>query len=107
MLLITEFLKGLGIASCYAAVFLLINNAVEPMHSGTVNGVAQSFASVARAVGPLTGGLVFAITASSPWPFPLNWYFSFIVPSLIMFGAYQIACNLPKTLDVGQQPTTD
>lgn len=41
---------------------ILVNNSVEPDDLGSANGLGQMLGSLARTVGPATGGAVFAMS---------------------------------------------
>jgi MFS family permease len=52
--------KAALMASSFTAVMLLINNSSRGAALGAINGVAQSVASLVRAVGPTLGGALFS-----------------------------------------------
>eukprot|EP01012_Entosiphon_sulcatum_P032334 TRINITY_DN41134_c0_g1_i1.p1 TRINITY_DN41134_c0_g1~~TRINITY_DN41134_c0_g1_i1.p1 ORF type:complete len:458 (+),score=60.43 TRINITY_DN41134_c0_g1_i1:28-1401(+) len=99
MLYSTEIVKTMGMNWCYASTFIMINNSVGMHEMGAVNGLAQSAASLARAVAPTVGGIIFAITANSGASFPFNFYFFFLVLVITFIAAAFLAHKLPVSLD--------
>jgi len=67
----------------YTAVMLMVNNSAPLDQLGTVNGVGQTSVSFARAIGPALAGSLWSISLTSGLGFPFNYYFVFIVMSLL------------------------
>lgn len=78
----------------FTATFIFINNSAMSRQRGTrlsrlvraapharatatANGIGQSLVSIGRIIGPLVGGSMFAATASSALPWPLDYHFAF------------------------------
>eukprot|EP01010_Urceolus_cornutus_P003216 NODE_437_length_1670_cov_226.817397_g341_i0.p1 GENE.NODE_437_length_1670_cov_226.817397_g341_i0~~NODE_437_length_1670_cov_226.817397_g341_i0.p1 ORF type:complete len:421 (+),score=84.98 NODE_437_length_1670_cov_226.817397_g341_i0:253-1515(+) len=82
ILLTMESTKNVCTSGTSAAIFIIANDIVAQEYSGTVNGIAQSFASVARAIGPALAGILFSKTANDGMSFPFNYYVTFVVLAL-------------------------
>ena len=66
---------------------------VFPQALGSVNGVAQTTASLAQAVGPAMANSLFAYTLQNDWLGGLGVYVIFIIISLC---AFPLAYKLPR-----------
>eukprot|EP01116_Phalansterium_solitarium_P024964 TRINITY_DN9330_c0_g1_i2.p1 TRINITY_DN9330_c0_g1~~TRINITY_DN9330_c0_g1_i2.p1 ORF type:complete len:576 (-),score=118.29 TRINITY_DN9330_c0_g1_i2:329-2056(-) len=89
-----------GFGSCaMAAVTLLINNTVSAEVTGFVNGLAVSCAAASRLVAPPLAGSLFALTANSSLPFPLDFHFVFILVALVSLGSAIVANRLPTSVN--------
>lgn len=68
-------------ASCMAftSTFLIINAAVPSNLRGTVNGLAMTFGSIAKALGPSVGSVIFASAIHSSLPLPLSYLLVFLM----------------------------
>lgn len=65
-------------------VALATNNAVEPSRRATLNGLAMTLGSLAKAAGPAFSSAIFAwsIDGDSTRPFPLDYHLVFYLLSL-------------------------
>ena len=66
---------------------------------GVVMGAQESLGAFARILGPLTGGIVWTLTASRDWPF--DYHTVFHICGLMMLLASVLALRLP-TMDIDQ-----
>jgi hypothetical protein len=62
LLLGSAILKAVMGCLCFTAVTIQINHSVVQTHLGAVNGLGQSMASLARAVGPAVGGAMWSMS---------------------------------------------
>jgi hypothetical protein len=69
-------------------VFVLITVCAPPDRGGTTQGFCQSVASLARGFGPLTGGILFAWSLSTSFPFPFDIHM--VTSLLAFFGVVQL-----------------
>ena len=78
--------------ACPGCVFMYMTASVDnPRALGSVNGIAQTAASLARAVGPALATSLFAYTLQNDWLNGLGIYVVFIAISLCVFPlAYQL-----------------
>lgn len=78
LLLMTSCAK---MASCMAftCTFLLINASVASKLRGSVNGLAMTFGSIAKALGPSIGSILFAASIQSSIPLPLSYLLVFLI----------------------------
>ena len=60
---------------------------------GVVMGAQESLGAFARILGPLTGGIVWTLTASRDWPF--DYHTVFHICGLMMFFSFVLALRLP------------
>jgi len=75
-----------------AAVNLLINNSAYPHAIGTVNGIAASGGAFPRLFAPLIGGMGFAWSIHSHWPFPFDYPIMFL--QLGVVSLLTLACTV-------------
>ena len=91
LLLMTSISK---MATCmgFTCIFLLINASVPSHMRGSVNGLAMTFGSIAKAMGPFIGSTIFAASIHSSIPLP----FSYLLVFLLSFGiAILVSICLP------------
>jgi hypothetical protein len=67
----------------FTSIFVLINNAATADVLGTVNGAAQAAASLFRAIGPISGGSIFAWSVGNGLSFPFDFHFVFFILAVI------------------------
>ncbi|KAJ1916715.1 hypothetical protein IWQ60_008013 [Tieghemiomyces parasiticus] len=76
----------------FTSVNLLVNNSVADRQVlGTVNGFAQSMGALARALGPLTAGIVWSWSLLHDYPFPFDYHFIFLLITLVGFATYAVS----------------
>lgn len=79
------------------SLFVLINNSCYTPDRGVVNGIGQSFASLARFLGPYSGGTMFAWSENNnAWP--LNYHFVFLVIGTLSIFNGIISQALPNSI---------
>lgn len=61
-----------------------INNSVDPVRFGEVNGLASTTSSLGRAFAPFTCAPLFAWSINAGHPFPVDGHFSYILLALGM-----------------------
>eukprot|EP00045_Choanoeca_perplexa_P011530 m.122900 g.122900 ORF g.122900 m.122900 type:complete len:482 (+) comp15663_c0_seq1:135-1580(+) len=82
----------------FTSTFVLINNSVHRQDRGLQNGIGQTYASLARTIGPLMGGILFAWSEQGrAWPF--DYHFAWYVTALGAVGCYTLCRRLPKKVD--------
>lgn len=83
-LIVVLLLRQMASSLCFTSVFMLINESVPPASLGAINGIGQSYAAFARAVGPTFGGTLFAfLMTGARIPFPFNCHILFLIQGLI------------------------
>ena len=60
-------LKMIFSALAFLATMVMVNNSVSTVHLGAINGLGQTFASLARAVGPALGGALWSFSLRLPF----------------------------------------
>lgn len=106
----TDVLKYIFISFstlCYCSIefmsitssLLMINNSVYSKERGKLNGYTLALGNLARGLSPPVFSSVFAFTATSGHPYPLNFSFSFILLAISVFLAWNIARKLDDSLD--------
>ena len=60
---------------------MIMINESAPEHRGAVNGIGQSFAALARSIGPAAGGMLFSWSIQNSF-FPFNYWFVFVLLSI-------------------------
>jgi MFS family permease len=94
LLLLLNIFKNMFACFSYTAVMIQINHSAENEYLGAVNGLGQSFAAAARAIGPAIGGILWSCSVKMHFMF-LN-FFSAIV---IFFVCGYINRLLPPSID--------
>jgi hypothetical protein len=92
----------------FVSSFMITNNSCFANERATLNGVGHAAVAVARIVGPLGGGFLFAWSvqdADRPWP--IDYHFVFHIAGLIYIVAVLMTLPLPKTIDQTLKATTD
>lgn len=93
------------------AVMALINNSCFPSVRGTVNGIAQTMASAARAIGPTLGGFLYAWSQSNGlgWPFDLRFLWNvltlFLLLAILETSLLPLSINVKKVAPPPRVPT--
>ncbi|KAJ3321366.1 hypothetical protein HDV06_004351 [Boothiomyces sp. JEL0866] len=90
-ILLQILLCGKTIASVlgYIPVMIMVNDSAPNDRSlGTVHGIGQIAAAVARSIGPATGGALWSWTVSNGLSFPFDYHFTFICVGVLALGAY-------------------
>jgi len=77
LVILIGIIKAWAAGTAFSSVFPLVANTAPASKTGSVNGLAQTGSSLARAIGPTLGGVLFAWSNSNGLPFPLNFHFVF------------------------------
>lgn len=80
------------------AQFVMTNNCVLKSERGKLNGLCMMAGSFSRAIAPLFMGILFARTATSGLPFPLNYTFCFNMISVLCLFMWFLSRYLPKSI---------
>ncbi|EDQ86692.1 uncharacterized protein MONBRDRAFT_28003 [Monosiga brevicollis MX1] len=83
----------------FTATFALVNNTVARKDRGLQNGIGQTYASLARSLGPVAAGAIYAWTASSGLGWPLNYSFCWYMISIMCVSCHLVSRRLPKKVD--------
>lgn len=67
-------------------IAVAVNNAVDPLRCGEVNGLASTTSSMGRAFAPFTCAPLFAWSINADHPFPFGPHFSYILLALGMLA---------------------
>ena len=87
----------IGVCTCYSTVFVVINNSVGQEYRATVNGAAQTFVGLTRAIGPASAGALFAWSTAR---FPVHGFrLVFCLGGAVYFVLWGIAMQLPQTMN--------
>ncbi|KAF8965060.1 hypothetical protein BDZ97DRAFT_1757483 [Flammula alnicola] len=76
VLSVSTAIRYCGITFGYTAISILLNYMTPPDAVGYANGIAQSIVSLARCVGPVIGGYLWAVSVKDG---PSGFYFGFVV----------------------------
>lgn len=79
-------------------LFALINNSATSATLATVNAVAQSCASLGRAIGPFVGASIFAWTERNQLSWPLNFAFTWNLIGISSLTVAVMGLILPNSL---------
>jgi len=75
-LVVSTAVRYCGITFGYTSISILLNYMTPPNSIGYANGIAQSMASLARCIGPVVGGYLWAISVKDDTS---GYYFGFVV----------------------------
>ncbi|XP_078676973.1 uncharacterized protein LOC144913820 isoform X1 [Branchiostoma floridae x Branchiostoma belcheri] len=109
----TTTLAILGRVSGFTAIMVMVGNSAMPYFRGTVNGISQSLVALARLLGPIVGGNLFAWTTDNGLPWPLNFHLAFYLAALINILILCLtlllpnSINKPRTEDIGEEVEED
>ena len=78
---------------------VMSNNCVFKAERGRLNGLYMFLGSFARALAPLSIGCMFAATAESGLPFPLNYTFCFTWMSVLAIGQWYFSRKIPPSVE--------
>ena len=82
----------------FAALAMFTNNSVSPEYLGAVNGLSLSMCSVFRAIAPIYGGTVFAVSLNSH-TFPFDFHLIFILNGIALVLCILFGLLMPKSLN--------
>ena len=88
-------LRGLAGPLMFASISVLLNDLLSEAHGriGFYNGIANSFASAARAIAPLSTGSFFALLTASPRGFPIDHHLPFFLLATLGLFTAMIVTN--------------
>ena len=78
--------------------FVITNNTVMKPERGRLNGICMMAGSFARAIAPLLVGILFARTATSGLPFPLDYTFCFNFIAVLCLVMWFFSRYLPPSI---------
>eukprot|EP01079_Euglenida_sp_SAG-EU17-18_P008125 gene8125-1453_t len=99
-------LKAFSGQLCFTSVFVMISGCAPKELVASANGIGQSFASLARALAPPIGGVVFAWSVHSGLPYPLDYHIMFQAMSLMSIPMILISFVLVQPKDYAKRDTT-
>jgi len=94
-LLTTSTIKNVLATLTFTAIIITINHSVMDESLGKVNGVGQSMASLARAIGPALGGVLWSLSVHVNCS-----YINFVCVAVLLVICQFINYQLPISLDV-------
>ena len=74
ILFLSMVIKQVHSAIAFTDIIVLVNNSTTTENLGVVNGLGQSFASLARAIGPLIAGYLWSLAEATSFP-PIPYLF--------------------------------
>ncbi|GAA99488.1 hypothetical protein E5Q_06188 [Mixia osmundae IAM 14324] len=87
-MILLSAIRFLANTCAYSAVMILTNALTPPHLIPMSNGLAQSAASLARFIGPLSGGFIWSWSISRGpdyYPYPANYAFGFFLIAVVCF----------------------
>lgn len=78
----------------FTPMMLLVNNSAPRSSLGAVNGLGQSMASIARAVGPAVGGALWSVGTVTSFI-----YINFIALTVLTVATLVFSLYLPRSLE--------
>ncbi|XP_066285071.1 uncharacterized protein [Branchiostoma lanceolatum] len=95
----TTALVIVGRVSSFTAIMVMVGNSAMPYFRGTVNGISQSLVALARLLGPIVGGNLFAWTTENGLPWPLNFHLAFYLAALVNVIILCLTLTLPDSIN--------
>ena len=89
----------------FSSMALMTNHCVGQEKRASLNGLTMTFGSIAKALGPLSGALVFAWSLNSPYSFPLDFHLIFLI--LMAMSGVAVVMHLPASTTQTQKPPGD
>ncbi|KAM9960428.1 hypothetical protein ACTFIW_009568 [Dictyostelium discoideum] len=75
-------IRNIGAQLVFTPIMTLINNSAKIAVRGSANGLGQSLVAATRTVAPTLGGTILSWSLTNGLPFPLNFFFPFILMSI-------------------------
>lgn len=72
----------------FTSLFLMINQSVSTANRASVNGLAMTIGSFAKAVGPMLGSVLYAWSINNNLMAPLNYMFVFVFCMVVGIGTF-------------------
>jgi len=91
---LTNILKSVCACFAFGAVMIQVNHSVHDEYLGAVNGLGQSMAALARAVGPAMGGALWSMSTKHHFV-----YLNFIVAACVFVLCLYLNQLMPASLD--------
>ncbi|KAI6650462.1 Protein ZINC INDUCED FACILITATOR-LIKE 1 isoform X2 [Oopsacas minuta] len=88
----------LFISAVFASLSMFINNSVTPDKLGAVNGLSLSICSIFRAMAPIYGGTVFAVSLNTHI-FPFDYHFIFVLNGIALVLCIVFGMLIPESLN--------
>lgn len=81
----------------FTCTIMIINGSVPEWQLGAANGFGQSMASLARAVGPVLGSVIFAWSVSAgKHPYPFNSHLVFTIVAVLLVSCVVLVFGVAK-----------
>mmetsp|Transcript_17937 Transcript_17937/g.16211 ORF Transcript_17937/g.16211 Transcript_17937/m.16211 type:complete len:597 (-) Transcript_17937:1080-2870(-) len=102
LLIICFLVKNTLSTVSFTASIIMVNHSVENKYLGAVNGLGQSFGSLARGVGPAVGGILWSLGLQIKCTI-----FNFIAFSVGLLVCEIMNYNLPSSIDTQKRNESD
>lgn len=83
LLLVMTSCAKMATCMAFTCTFLIINASVPSHLRGSANGLAMTFGSIAKAMGPSIGSIVYAASIHSAIPLPFSYLLVFLINGVI------------------------
>eukprot|EP01080_Neovahlkampfia_damariscottae_P007124 gene7124-11287_t len=80
----------------FTSAILMVNNCVPKEDLGKLNGIAQSFVALTRAIGPSIATPIFALSISNNMPYPFDVHLIFYLAAFISLIVFPLTFLLPN-----------
>ena len=78
----------------FASNAVIINQSVPTNKRASVNGLGMTIGSIAKAIGPFSGSVMFAWSLENKMSFPFNYYFVFLMIFLLSYTTFLFPTGL-------------
>lgn len=83
----------------FTVEFIMINNSVQRKQRGKMNGLAMTISSLTRSAASPVFTVLFAVTATSGYAFPLDFTCAFTAISIITLLSFILGRYLPQSIE--------
>ncbi|KAI9203836.1 major facilitator superfamily domain-containing protein [Polychytrium aggregatum] len=99
MLFILQGLRTMFGFQAMTSTFIMVANSTTARSRGSINGLAQTFAAMARMVGPIIGGTLFSWSLDSSRVFPFDYHFEFYFIALSAIFTYVVSLYIDDEIN--------
>lgn len=100
LLMIAILFIQVGAELQFVSIMISISNSAVPELMGTVNGLAQTFVALTRAVAPVVGSSLLSWSLTNGLPFPFTYQFPFFVLVILAIIILLISMRAPTSLNI-------
>lgn len=97
-LVLAMLIRACASATTFTSVMIMVNNSVLPQHMGKINGIGQTFAGIARTLGPLLAGYLWS--AATQWNMAFRQGIPYMVQVALALAILLLAFRLRPSVEM-------